>query len=76
MSLKTFSTNGQHRICVSLNTLTGLCETIVVDPRTDAVFEKALSLTDFNALVDLLKQEDHMYMINVLNSRFVSTKAA
>jgi hypothetical protein len=73
--MEIFSPNGIHNVFVKLNPKTGLCETLVVDPRTDTVFDQDLSVQDYNLVVDLLKKEDHRYMINILNSRFVKKAA-
>lgn len=67
---ESFNANDFHRVNVTFNPQTGLCDVLVSDSRTNAIFNKSVSLEKYNELVDFISENDHQFAINVANSRF------
>lgn len=63
-----FNPNAFHTVSVNFG---ATIATQITDPRIPGcVFKRDLSLDDYNKTVDFLKDNDHRFAINMLNSMF------
>lgn len=66
----TFMANEFHQVDVDLDAQSGKCHVVVNDERVDSVFEETLALNDYNDVVTFVQENDHIYVINMLNQRY------
>jgi hypothetical protein len=70
MATHSFAANGRHIVKVVLNVGTGLCDVLVSDSITSKTFAKSMALSQYNRLVDWLKENDHCFAMNSIHSYF------
>jgi hypothetical protein len=68
--MTTFAANTRHMVQVELNVATGNCDVTVSDKLSNKTFVKSLALTQYNRLVDWLKENDHGFAMNSIHSMF------
>lgn len=66
----TFMANEFHHVSVELDAQTGKCHVAVRDERVEPVFRGTLDLNTYNDVVAFVRQNDHIYVINMLNQRY------
>ena len=65
-----FKPNDHHIVTVELNVDSGFLHLHVQDPRTKALFDQSLPLEKYNLAIDFMNENDHIYVINMLNEMF------
>jgi len=68
--METLKPNNKHQVTVELNAETGLIHLYVLDVRTTAFVDRECSRELFNKAMDLLKEHDHIFAINMINNLF------
>jgi hypothetical protein len=68
-----FTPNGYHNVFVTLDSMTGLVNTVISDKRSDACFDQCLTLEKYNAVIEYLTHNDHIYCINQLNAKYAGS---
>lgn len=66
--LQSFKPNDHHTVTASFDVK---IKVTVTDPRTDNVFESELTLNQYNELVDMLKENDTIFVINTAKEKFL-----
>lgn len=64
----TYKPNDKHQVTVELNTENGLIHLYVLDVRTTAFVDRDCSRALFNKAMDILKENDHIFAINMINN--------
>jgi hypothetical protein len=64
----TFKPHNNQTVVVELNTESGLIHLVVLDARTTAHVNRSVSLNLFNKAMDILKDNDHMFAIDMINN--------
>ena len=64
----TFKPHENQTVVVELNTDSGLIHLVVLDSRTPANVNRNVSLILFNKAMDILKENDHIFAINMINN--------
>lgn len=63
----TFKPHDNQTVSVELNTASGLIHLVVIDSRTTARVDRNCSRNLFNKAMDILKDNDHIFAINMIN---------
>lgn len=64
----TFKPHENQTVVVELNTDCGLIHLVVIDSRTSACVNRNVSRALFNKAMDILKENDHIFALNMINN--------